>query len=224
MRCKINTFSKNARSLHYTLSYNILHLYPSSIMIQQIKKYFHHYLLQRKVNAISAPHRAISIQEAQTILIFYNADLTEDTLLIQKLYEKLKANGKRVEVLAYLSSKQASLHIQFDYLHKKELCWYYAPPSRYIEKYALQSYDLLLNLYTTEILPLEYLSSLSYSLCRVGRYLPQKTYYCDLMISLLPEHHLSDLIIQAEHYLNQLNPLLQHGIIQRNRSSAHHAV
>ena len=84
------------------------------------------------------------------------------------------------------------------------------PQQSVLNGYADKPFDLLLNLYTTEILPLEYISAVSKATFRMGRYIAGKDYYCDMMISLKATDTLENLIEQTLHYLNQINPQPQH--------------
>jgi hypothetical protein len=176
-------------------------------MLGRIRTFFHYRSLKRRMKDNTAFHRAISLHDAQSILIFFNANNKEDFTLIKSYTDQLRRKGKKVEALGYYSHKNVELNILFNYLNQKELRWFHIPSTKHIHAYGMQRFDLLLNLYTDEILPLEYLSSISHSTCRVGRYISGKTYYCDLMISIPENASLKQLIQQTEYYLNQLKPI-----------------
>jgi len=98
----------------------------------------------------------------------------------------------------------------FDYFTEKEVSMNLIPQQSVLNNYAENPFDVLLNLYTAEILPLEYISAVSKATFRIGKYMVGKDYYCDMMISLKETDTLEILIEQTLHYLNQINPQPQH--------------
>jgi hypothetical protein len=177
-------------------------------MFKRLKNYFYQRSLQHRLKTHSVQHSAVSIASAQSVFIFFDADDDNNYRIIKKFTENLIRLGKTVEVLGYYSKdKKEGRNNEFSNFGKKDVNWFSAPDEKTISRFSNQQYDLLLNFYTKDILPLEYLSAVSNATCRVGRFISGKTYYCDLMISLPVNASLEELTEQAQHYLTQLKPL-----------------
>jgi hypothetical protein len=173
-------------------------------MLTKIKNWFYHRNLQKKLKDKDAVHRAVSLGEAKTICIFFDASEEKNIETVKTFTKKLQQQDKRVELLGYLAKEEKNVSITINYFTSKNTNWYSVPNDNLIDEYAGNSYDLLLNFYPKTNLVFEYLSALSKATCRVGRYISDKHYYCDLMFSIKETDTLDTLIEQTEYYLNQI--------------------
>jgi len=174
-------------------------------MFRKIKNWWYQRSLQKKLSELHVVHRSVSLAEVKTICIFFDAADDNNVSAVKKFIHQLEQQNKNVTSVGYLPKEKKDITITLNYFTGKSVSWFNVPHNNLVEEYADKSFDLLLNLYVDEAQPLEYLSALSNATCRVGRYIDNKSYYCDLMIALKQNDTLQHLIEQTENYLNQIN-------------------
>lgn len=180
-------------------------------MLKKIKYKLHNNALKSKLKQVNCVHKAVAMHEIKSVGILFDADEPNNELIIKKLMQQLQQKNIRVEVLGYIPQLPKNRGaVIFDYFTDKDVSWHLVPQQSILNGYAEKKFDVLLNLYTDEVLPLEYISAISKATFRIGRYIATKDFYCDLMISLKEKDTLENLIQQTLHYLNQINPQPQH--------------
>jgi hypothetical protein len=179
-------------------------------MLKKIKYWLHQRALNNVLKTLSHRHKSVPFSEVKSVGILFDAEEPNNELAIKKLMQQLQQQNIKVEVLGYISKLPKNRgKVIFDYFTEKEVSVALVPQQSVLNGYAEKSFDLLLNLYTAEILPLEYISAVSKATFRMGKYVAGKD-YCDMMISLKPTDTLETLIEQTIHYLNQINLQPQH--------------
>ncbi len=180
-------------------------------MLKRLKHKLHHYALRNKLKSLQQLHKSVPMHDIKSIGILFDADEPQNELIVKKLMHQLQQKNIKVEVLGYIPKLPKNRGaVIFDYFTNKDLSWHLVPQQSILNGYAEKHFDVLLNLYTKEILPLEYISTLSKATFRIGRYIAEKDFYCDMMISLKEKDTLESFIQQTLHYLNQINPQPQH--------------
>jgi hypothetical protein len=180
-------------------------------MLKKIKYWLHQRALNNVLKTLSHSHKSVPFSEVKSVGILFDAEEPNNELAVKKLMQQLQQKNIKVEVLGYIAKLPKNRgKVIFDYFTEKEVSMALVPQQSVLNGYADKPFDLLLNLYTTEILPLEYISAVSKATFRMGRYIAGKDYYCDMMISLKATDTLENLIEQTLHYLNQINPQPQH--------------
>ncbi len=180
-------------------------------MLKKIKYWLHHKALSNKINLLNVSHKAVPFREVKLAGILFDADEPNNEQVIKKLMQQLQQQNIKVEVLGYIPKLPKNRgKVIFDYFTEKEVSMALVPQQSVLNSYAEKPFDVLLNLYTTEILPLEYISAVSKATFRIGKYIAGKDYYCDMMISLKETDTLENLIEQTLHYLNQINLQPEH--------------
>jgi hypothetical protein len=174
-------------------------------MLGKIKNWFYQRALRQKLQENNAAHRSVSLTDAETVCIFFDAADEDGMVLVKKLVKQLQQQSKQVEAVGYLPKEKKDTNISLNYFTNKSVSWGNVPDDKLVEEYAERKFDLLLNLYVSDIKPLEYLSAVSNATCRVGMFKEQKSFYCDMMLALKPGDSLQTLIEQTETYLNQIN-------------------
>src|SRR5690606_36217015 len=103
---------------------------------------------------------SIGLNQAKEIGILYSAVDTQSNEVVKKFADQLKAKGKKVSVLGYRKyNPKDAVHNTF--FNKKNINWLKQPKDPYIKEFMDKSFDILINAYTEECLPLEYISSFS---------------------------------------------------------------
>ena len=93
--------------------------------------------------------------------------------------------------------------LQFDFFFLKDLNWYYKPQNYIIKNFLEKDYDILINLCTSNCVPVKYLAGGSKAKFKVGKYEQDLSIY-DMMIDVKKDT-LSALITEVKHYLNLIN-------------------
>jgi len=74
-----------------------------------------------------------------------------------------------------------------------------------VNEFIYIKFDILINLCSTDSLPLEYISAVSSSKFRIGRYDREKTYCYDFMINNERNASLDEFILEVDHFLENIN-------------------
>lgn len=165
----------------------------------------HHYYLQQALQQLRVSHATVTLASVKSVLILYDASNEEQTALVKKNMQLWQSRGVRVDVLGYISKVKKNTSLPLNYISSKQVNWLQIPSENIIDEYANKPFDLLLNFFTKNLLPLEYIAAVSKATCRIGMYKPDKAYCADFMISLKNENDLEELIQQTEHYLTQIH-------------------
>lgn len=167
-----------------------------------IKKYFHHYFLQKALKLNQHFRKSVNLQEAKEIGILFDATDTDQKQIVENLAKQLKDQNKKTVLLGFYNFPKPAINFSFDYFNKKNLNWHLAPIGHTVEGFINRNFDILINLTVKEILPLEYISAMSHAKFRVGPYNSDKIYCYDLMIDTGDKKDLDHLIDQVKHYLH----------------------
>lgn len=173
-------------------------------LLKGLRKKIHHFLLLRKAGQSSNEHSAISMEDAQSIGILFEADDRLDESLILRWAEQIKEQGKKVQLLAYVPHKLKDYEPPYPYFTSKSINWLYFSNAERVKQFADQKHDLLCCLFLEENLPLESIAALSAAKYRVGRFNEKNTHCFDFMIDLGARPTISDLIAQMNHFLTQM--------------------
>lgn len=175
-------------------------------MLKSVRKILHRQRLHSKLKSVSVAHHAIAMDEAKRIGILFDATSGDDRQEIENFADLLRSHDKKVLVLGFIDSNYT--HDIHNYLvfTKKNLNWYLEPSGDQVNRFLDEPLDILINAYSRECLPLEYISALSHAKCRVGIYHEEKTYSYDLMINMNREADLGFFLNQITHFLNLIRP------------------
>ena len=155
-----------------------------------------------KVNRYSQPFAKI-----ENIGVLYEAN-RDDMETVKKYAAKLRAEGKKVFELGYYDQKELVFDINYtlhsEYIHKKHIQWNGLPQTDIATGFKSENFDLLLNLYTSDSLPLFYVSLHSKAKFRIGKYVKKNITFFDMMIDNGESKDLDNLIKQIDYYIRKL--------------------
>jgi hypothetical protein len=175
------------------------------VLFKRLKTRAHNFILNRKLKKVQSQHRVFSYTNASSLALLFDASKPENMEPVKKYHQQLRNLNKKVYLLCYIHKERPGESLVFDYLTRRNLNWCFVPEEGKTNDFINQRFDLLINLCTEECLPLEYLSALSNSIYRVGRFIPDKTFCFDLMIQMNEKKDVNYLIEQVEHYLKMIN-------------------
>lgn len=155
-------------------------------MLYQFRQKIHLWILKRKIQQIKIEHQVVAWQNVKSAGILLSAATQNDIDIAFTWIDKLKEKGITIQVLFYPASLKLKLQLPKDtiVLSPKKINWLFFPKSDADFLFSKTPFDLLINLYPTNCLPLEYLSAISPSIFRVGQYHLDKAYCSDFMIKI----------------------------------------
>lgn len=170
--------------------------------LNDIKRKFHRFSLQRQMKASKAKREIINLHNAKTVGIIYDATFPENNVLITRLAELIKRKEKTVVTIGFVNDTKTESNYGNLLFNRKSLNWHMEPSNDTVKKFINQKFDILINAFIGENLPLEYISALSKAKFRVGQYQKGKVYCYELMINTGKREDLQYLIDQISHFLN----------------------
>jgi len=105
--------------------------------------------------------------------------------------------------MAFLPEKEKQENLPFVHFSKKEMDWLYRPKESEVGEFIKKDFDLLLNLSTSTVVPLQYIAALSEATYRVGPASDRTDCY-ELMIDSSSKTTLTDFIKQMTFFLNKM--------------------
>ena len=191
-------------------------------IIERLQSYFHQLSLRKKLRALKIEREFVNLEKARTIGLLYNATSPDHNIIVTKFSELLKRKKKKVTLLGYVDNKTSFEDPGVPLFNKKDLNWKLEPVNDRARRFIEKDFDILINAFIGDNLPLEYIAALSRAKYRVGEYSPTKTSSLELMINLGNRTELQYLLDQISHYLNLINPNEEQ--LKRNRNRASYAV
>jgi hypothetical protein len=170
-------------------------------MLGQLKRAFYKRSLSRGARQAPAP---VSLDSARRVGIAFDASVPGNYVAISNYATKLKEQGKRVELLGYYKHRHIDGTPVFPYFNRKELNWYGRPNSHAADSFMKSDFDILINAYTEECLPLEYVSACSQSKLRIGLFSEDKMHCADVLIKPHDHPSIDQLIQDVDHYLQMI--------------------
>ena len=166
-------------------------------------------MLKREYAQSARSRRVCNLESAKDIGIVYYLPDEEAYETVSAYVKKLQDRGKNVKALGYVEKKHLTGRfmpkLSYDFLYPSGLSWYLKPQSPAARDFMDAGYDILIDLSLQEFVPVSYILALSKAGFKVGLHSETKSEYLDLMIDLKGKGTLKDLIIQADHYLNEIN-------------------
>lgn len=173
-------------------------------MLKKLRQKIHLSLLKKRIGKTHRSHKTKSLAEAKHISILFDASQKQDSTLILNWAAQLKAEGKEVSLLAYISHKLEDYKPNYPYFTKKDVNWLYFTNNEQVEWFINKRSDILCCLFIEENLTLESIAALSNAQFRVGKFHQNKTYCFDFMIDLKKDATTKVFLEQTNHFLNQI--------------------
>lgn len=174
--------------------------------LSKFKRFLYRKKLRFDAKAVAnAERKMLNIKDARKIGIMFNATRAEDIVSITTFAEKLKQNGKQINILGYQQTKKKE-RIDPRFINKLDLNWFYIPHSHKISDFHKREFDILICASVNECLPLEYIAATSNAKFRVGAFSDETSTYFELMINTNQNQSLNYLLSQIDHFLNIINP------------------
>jgi hypothetical protein len=174
-------------------------------MLQSIRERVNRYMLQKELRFHKPERRIVDITEAKEIGILLDATDVDRTALVNSLATALRTPYRKVVMLGYYNYPKPALNLNFPHFHKKELNWWLEPQGHLVDEFIERKFDVLINAYVGNHVPLEYISALSNAKYRIGIYGENKTHLSDFMIRLNDANDLQEFTEQVKHFIYQIH-------------------
>ena len=175
-------------------------------LIYNIQKSLHQSFIKTPYKFTQRSISDLSINNFKSVGILFDAATPENVWKVIDFKNVLTQKGIEVTLLGYINDEQPGdvpdLFAEIDFITKKDLNWLLTPVSYKSKDFMKVEFDMLLNLYTSECLPLQYISALSNSKYRIGCFNSKNLHCNDLLIKVNREGDLEHFIFQLEKILN----------------------
>lgn len=173
-------------------------------MLKKLKAYVHQYMLHKELRFHKPERQITSIADAKDVGILLDASDTDRTALVTQLALSLRTQYRKVHMLGFYNYPTSALNLSFPHFNNKELNWYLEPQGHLVDEFIERKFDVLINAYCGNVLPLEYISAMSNARYRIGIYNPDKTYLSDVLIDTNNREDLKSFVEQVKHYIYQI--------------------
>jgi len=146
----------------------------------------------------------MKLADAAEIGILFDASDPDKVSLVNNFADSLKKQKIRIVMLGFYDTPKRAINFNFAYFNRKDVNWFLEPRGDTVRDFISKKFDVLINAYLEESLPLEYVSALSKSSFRIGMYDAEKTYAYDFMVDVKKERDLKHLLDQYKHYLEMM--------------------
>ncbi|MFN4082842.1 MAG: DUF6913 domain-containing protein [Bacteroidia bacterium] len=175
--------------------------------IKNIKDFFGRKMVEPKMNSkyIKLP----KFSSVQTIGILYNATDENNEKVIQQIANDYKNQGKKVYLMGFIDYKkpfkQKHIHLFNEYFWHEHLNFFNIPVFNKLGRFVTEPFDLLINLYNEDILPLQAIAAKSNANFKIGLKTDLALKYNDTIIDCGKNFSMIDASNQIVHYLNTVN-------------------
>jgi hypothetical protein len=178
-------------------------------MFRKLRSLIGLYYFQKELKKTKRERKLTNLRDAKKIGILYNLDDVSDYDVITEFVTQLQHDRKEVRALGFVENKNLVSRflpkLSYDFFSVKDTNWFYKPIKQKLMDFIQKDFDLLIDLDMKDNLPLKYISGLSQSLCRIGRYSKNSVSCYDLMIDVNPATPVTEFIRQITHYLTIIN-------------------
>lgn len=175
----------------------------------KIRKLFGNYLLKKEISRLQRNKRAFNMSEAKTFTILFEASKLEDVDLVKKYVVYLKEMKKKVRVVGFFNTPYPPdftySKLEYEFFSMKELTWYLAPAGVFVKNFLEEEFDVLIDLNLDDHFPLKYISTLSRSCFKVGKYSEENEKVYDLLIDFESGKNFKFFLRQVDIYLDMIN-------------------
>ena len=178
-------------------------------ILKKIKETIGNQTMKSEVANRTRNRKVITMENALTVGILFDASENEDHDLVKKYVTFLKELKKKPKAIGYFSDRAVPQStyskLEFDYFSFKDLNWQQKLSGVVIENFVNEEFDILVDLNIYDRFPLYYLASLSKAKFKVGKKGGKGDDIYDMTIEMGKETGLKFLLRNVDTYLTMLN-------------------
>lgn len=139
-------------------------------MFEKTSRYFFKRKANKHLATDERERRFVNIDKARTVMLIFESDTMERNPEIRMIIRDLQDMGARVKAWGFVDKKDASTANlpDFKILHRKSVNKLSFPSPVFMRELEETEFDLLIDLTTKEILPLQYLALFAKAACKAG--------------------------------------------------------
>lgn len=168
------------------------------------------FLLKRKTKKLNRKKCVHNLDTANTLGIVFEYKNEEEFKIVEDLIANLRSRKIDVKALVFLPYVKLLEYIpqklSIDFMTHNDLDFVFRPMGQRANEFIANQFDILLDLNTHKVFPLECVTALSKASYKLGVYDDSKQQVYDLMLKLPHEENLNKIIEQYLIYLDMLNP------------------
>lgn len=161
--------------------------------------------LMNKVKGLKISRTPSNFERSRTFGVVFDMTNPQNEKAVREYAEQLRKEGKTVDLLAYVDDSARHNNYEFKHFNRKDLDWILQPKIAMVTDFVKKPFDVLMCLYSSEVLPLDYVSALSHANLRVGKHQEGKNYCFDLMVDIGNTTDLRQVIQQMDYMLKVVN-------------------
>ncbi len=178
-------------------------------ILEEIKSKYRYWFLKQTFKKNIREKKLLGYGQATNFGILYDASTEEAYRFITLLVKDLQHDQKKVKTLGFVNHKKmphyAFPKLTFEFCNAQNFSLTQKPISPNIIDFASNNFDILIDLTPSTFHQVKYLSAISASTMKVGRYVEKHVDIFDLMLQLEDEGPLQEAIEQVFHYLKMIN-------------------
>lgn len=177
-------------------------------LVKKIKVILGNFLYNKRLAVIKHHKKTINLSDAKRIGLLYV--VTDETSYehIVRFIKKLQHLGITINALGFVMKKDVpeffSSSNAYSFFTLKELNWLNIPNGTFINNFLNEQFDIVINLSLIDTFPLQYITGLSKSYMKVGKYADGNSRYYDIMIETDKINDMSIFVQEVTHYLSIL--------------------
>ena len=148
--------------------------------LQGLRENWGHKILRRKAKKLSRTKTYNNLESAQTVGILFDATSKADVEDVKKLMSSLDKNGKRIDALGMLPTKnELAMHadeVGFNFFAADECGFFCFPKGVTALQFISQKFDILLNVCPDTCLSVDYIVGMSRAKFKVSTRLGDEAY------------------------------------------------
>lgn len=176
-----------------------------SSVVTNMKESVGKFLFKNRLKQLRRRKQLVNLNQAKTICIAYNVTSQAAFRTVKTMVKELTTKQRQVMALGFINRKSIPNYCVAAnsgyYFNQRDLNWYGGPKNDYIKELINKEFDILIDLTLEDVFVLQYVTGLSRSKLKVGRYSKTHENYFDLMISLKKTATLEEFIDHVLHYL-----------------------
>ena len=178
-------------------------------MFKKIRSLIGLHYFRKELERSGRDRKLTNLKDARKIGILYNLEDVPDYDVVAEFVTKLQHEHKEVKAMGFVQNKNLVSRflpkLSYDFFSGTDLNWFYRPGKEKVRDFISKDFDLLIDLDMKDSLPLKYISGLSMSMCRIGRYSEGSLPCHDFMLDVNPSTPVTEFIRQITHYLTIIN-------------------
>ncbi len=172
-------------------------------MFEKLRQHLFDRDFKKQLQTHRSKRRSMPLENARYVGILFDGTELDARKPVLAFAKRLKKEGKRVKLLAFMDNKVDNSNFPFESFNRKDLSWYYTPKSESALRFMEEPFDILINLNLSPSPWMNYIAALSAARFRVGtaEAAPEA---CDLMLDMSKGGGAEKFIREAERYLQKM--------------------